>query len=292
MKEKDENLNIVEKIEINCRQTSLTWDKSTYKENILSGIIEKVEFDAVLDNASKILGKALEKKRKNDDIKLPRYIIVLSSISIICSVLYIILISLAIQSEDNSTTLVIISVIFLIVAVFIAFVLSIYNFCRKHRKYKTMEVFIQDDLDLYFGQMNTKFANRCQFKFNSVKNVIELVTFAKSDKMIEEEAFENRRLVNEEPDENDFDEKDLKDEGNSYNNDHNSELHKDNVDHSRRPLADDRSYSNNSRIIRDKDKEIEMSALDSSKIEISNNKKINAENVKKKNKNKFQKVKK
>lgn len=191
-----DNLPIISKIEINCKSTSLTWDKSAYKEDFLAGIIEKEEFDAILEHASKILGDALEKKRENDEVKLPKSMMFLSTITVILSICYVVVLLIAAQSPANSTILLVIAIICLAGASALALTLSILNYCRKIKQFRTLETFIKDDLDYYFSHINAKFSGKCEFRFLPLKEqIIELVTFVKTAKMIEEDMNENRKLV-------------------------------------------------------------------------------------------------
>lgn len=57
-----ETLNIIDKFDITCAKNSLTWDKSVYREESLSGMLSQTEFDAIMDEASRILGQAIEKR--------------------------------------------------------------------------------------------------------------------------------------------------------------------------------------------------------------------------------------
>ena len=190
------DLPIIGKIQIPCRITSLTFDKKAYREELLSDIIETEEFNKILDESSKIIGDALEKKRQNDDVKLPNYMIVLSTISVILAILYIIALVLATSRSLNSTFFTFIGIACILIAAVMTFFLSIVNFFRKIKKFKTIENFIKDDLDLYLDKVNENLAGKCEFKFLPHRdNMIELITFIKTPTMLRDELIESNKLI-------------------------------------------------------------------------------------------------
>lgn len=152
------------KIVIQSREQSYTFFKDTYKEEYLSHIISSQDYTAIINNCSKIMGNSWSKKRTNDQIKLPRFVIILACISVLLTVIYMVLLYLS-STSDNGTEMLIVSVICVSLGSLIAFGLSIYNFCRKIGKFKSLDEIIQEDLDLYLGSINKKYINVLNFVY-------------------------------------------------------------------------------------------------------------------------------
>jgi hypothetical protein len=187
---------IISSTEIPCKKTSMTFDKSVYREDYLQGIIEKEEFNKIIDECSKILGKAAEKKRENDEIKLPKFIIWLTVISVLLSILYIAAIFISLQYKSLSTAFFIIGILCITSAAVIAVSLSLFNFFRTIKKFKTLETFIKEDLEFYLDSINPKFIGKCEFRYLAHREqVMEIVTFVKTGKMLEEEMLDNKKTM-------------------------------------------------------------------------------------------------
>ena len=196
-------LNIIAKLEIPCRKTSLTYDKTVYKEEILQDIIDQEEFEKILDECSKILGDAIDKKRANDEVKIPKFIVILSIMASLLALVYIVCLFIAANSTDNQTFMVVLAVFCLTGAGSMAFVLSLFNFCRKIKTFRTLEAYVKDDMDAYLDKINVGFTGKCEFKFYPHKEeAIEICTFVKTPQMIKEEMIENNRMQQLEEEEN------------------------------------------------------------------------------------------
>ena len=181
---------------IPCKKTSMTFDKNVYKEDDLAGIVEREEFNKIADECSKMLGKAAEKKRENDEIKLPKFIVWLTIVSVLLSFLYIIAIFISLQYEKLSTAFFIIGLLCIVCAVVIAVSLSLFNFFRKIKKFKTLEAFIKEDIEYYLSNINTRFGGKCEFRYlPDREQSMELVTFVKTAKVIGEELMANKKTM-------------------------------------------------------------------------------------------------
>ena len=213
----NEHMAIVAKLEVPCRKTSLTYDKTVYREDILNEIIDQDEFDKIIDECSKILGEAIDKKRENDEVKVPKFIVILSVVATILALVYVICLFCAASNDsDAATFFVVLGVACLTGAGGIAFVLSLFNFCRKIKKFKTLESYVKDDMDYYLDRVNAGFASKCEFKFYPHKDeVIEISTFVKTPQMIKDEMIENNRIQQLEQ----SDEPDIQNEKNYKNKD-------------------------------------------------------------------------
>jgi len=160
------------KIIITSREQSYSFQKDAYKEEYLTGLITKKDFDDIIANASKIMGQAWSKKRLNDQIKIPTWVIVLSVISVALTIIYMVTLYYSTTSQ-NGTALLAISIVSVAIASLIAFSLSIYNFCRKIEKFKSLDEMIKEELDKYFEQINTHYEGSLKWKFVTGKNYIE-----------------------------------------------------------------------------------------------------------------------
>jgi len=165
-------LNTSSKIIINSNIENYAFDKGTYREDYLNHIIEKNEYENILVNASKIMGNSWVKKRINDQIKLPKNVIILSIISIVLVIIYMILLYLSIFSE-NGKVMIIISIVCVTISSMIALGLSIYNISRKLGKFKSLEQIIKVDLDGYLKEINKKYEGRLVFSYHEVNRWIE-----------------------------------------------------------------------------------------------------------------------
>jgi hypothetical protein len=210
---------ILNRVEIPLREGNYVFEKSSYREEALSGILEKAEFNLILDEAGKIMADAINKKRENDEIKLPKFIIYMSGICIGLSLVYTIMLLVAANVDSEiSTALIICAVLCLFGAIFMAFGLSLYNFCRRVRQFKSLEIFIKEDLDCFFETINSKYEGVFEWVFVSGKNIVMLNIFKRSLLMDENMDITERRSLKNSPDESDvksFDEKSM-DKSNRY----------------------------------------------------------------------------
>jgi hypothetical protein len=223
MEKNDDNTQIYARIEIPCKEVSYTFDKNGYREEFLKGILSKTEFETIVQESSKIMGKSVQKKKENDEVKIPKFFIILSIIAICFSILYLITLSVASKSQ-NAVALVAFGIFCLTIAAILILILSIFNFCRKIREFKTINVFIKEDLDEYFSQINSKFSGCFEFRFLPTKNLVELVTFKKSDIMINEEISERKKLIEEEDNKSELEEDEKKSQNVSQVSQNNSRI--------------------------------------------------------------------
>lgn len=173
------------RIIIQTRDESYTFDKGTYREDYLRPFISEKEYDDIIAKASRIMGDSWTKKRKNDQIKLPIWVTILSGVSVLLIIIYMVLLYLS-PTSSNGTTMLVGSIICISLASLIIFSLSIYNFCRKIGTFKTLEEIIKEDLEEYCGKVNEKFQGNVEFKYNTNKRWIvcnvKKITMEKSDK--------------------------------------------------------------------------------------------------------------
>jgi hypothetical protein len=213
---------VLNKLEIPLREGNYVFEKSSYREEALSGLLNKAEFDLILEEAGKIMGDAINKKRENDEIKLPRFIVIMSGICVALSVVYTAMLVVASNVDSQTASaLIVVAVLCLFGAIVIAFGLSVYNFCRRVREFKSLEVFIKEDLDYFFETINSKYQDILEFIFIPNRSIVVLNVFKKSNMMDDIDITErrvnynNNNLLNDESDIKSYGEKTL-DRSNRY----------------------------------------------------------------------------
>jgi hypothetical protein len=193
-----------QKIIIESKGESYTFDKKTYIPRFLDHCISKFDYDAIIEGASRIMGQSWTKKRQNDQIKLPKHTIFLAIAALVFTLIYMILLYSSVTSE-NGITMLIIAVICVFLGSFIAFGLSIYNFTREIGRFKSLEEIIDQDLDEYFAYINKNYIDQLQFLYNSKGRFIECnikrVYIPSKDEILNEIPDQ----VDEEPEENEED---------------------------------------------------------------------------------------
>lgn len=162
--EKNKNPN---KIYIKAKEHLYTFEKGSYDEERLSPYINKKDFDDIIENCGKVMGQSWAKKRTNDQIKIPSIVIVLSIISVILTIAYMVTLYLSTTQEDG-TALFVISIICISVATVIVFGMSIYNFCRKISKFKSLDLIIKEDLEKELSGVNFKY-KKLHFEYDPEK---------------------------------------------------------------------------------------------------------------------------
>ena len=143
------------KIEINSREGTYTFNKHTYVEQIFGEIILKQEYNKIIDEASKIMGNALMKKKKLDHFRASNWTVAICVISFSLIVIY--LFGLYAVQNNSSEALLYLCVLAVTAALLITLASSIYNFCRKSRSYCTLDLLILTDMDKYFLNINNTF---------------------------------------------------------------------------------------------------------------------------------------
>lgn len=183
-----------ERLIIKANLQNYTFPKETYKHDYIGHLIRVDEYNNIIDQASKVLSQAWMKKRDNDKINLPTFVIVLSVISVILTIAYMITIYYSTVVEDGLVLLVL-SLVFVIIATSIAFGLSIYNFCRKMGEFKTVQKIIEEDLAVLFAEKNSIYNDKLHFRYDSASHYLEIRILrpnASAGKIISEEGYNNQ----------------------------------------------------------------------------------------------------
>jgi hypothetical protein len=169
----DMPFNTPNKIISQSREQSYTFDKNTYVEKYLSHLISQEDYEEIILGASKTMGRSWGKKKKNDQIKLPKSISTLALASVAFSLLYMILIYFSSISADG-TGLLIVSIISVVIGMAIAFGLAVYSFCKDIGKFRPLDEIIKQDVDAYLSTINRKWSGKLHFEYNSNKRWLEI----------------------------------------------------------------------------------------------------------------------
>jgi hypothetical protein len=140
----------------------------TYNESLLPELISKKDYDLIVYKASKIMGNSILKKRKFDNFEVSNTMLVLFAVSFILILTFFFLFYSA-QGSDGVSAMIVVSLVLLVVGLGIALAQAFYSFCRKTRKYKTLEDIIQEDLTIFFEGINNTYyfvKIRNKFKYN------------------------------------------------------------------------------------------------------------------------------
>jgi hypothetical protein len=177
MKEKK----IHHRVEIPIRLGTKTFEK-IYREEALLGLLSKPYLDMILGEANKIMCEAHIKKKDNDEVKLPRFLILMSIAAVLLGIAYVGLLIIAIIYSEESGQLIIIyfATICLLSSITIISLLSIYNYFRKDKMFKPIEDFIEDDLNFFFENINKRYEDILAFNYNPNRKAIFINTFKKS----------------------------------------------------------------------------------------------------------------
>jgi hypothetical protein len=192
----DEKDNVVY---VKAKEQIYTFEKSTYREDLLQDLLPKSRYDEIIEEAGRTMGQSWATKRSNDQIKIPNTVIVLSVAAVLLTIVYMVTLYTSTTAEEG-TALFVVSIICISSASFIVFGLSIYNFCRKIGKFKSLDMIIKEDLDAYFLKLNNEFSGKVNFSYNEVKKHIEITALNVTKK----------KIVNNENNNNDFNEMEMR----------------------------------------------------------------------------------
>lgn len=182
MKEENERLNSNNDndnlVIIKTKNETYSLEKDKYNEELLGDIITKNTFNEIIDSATRVMGQSWIKKRANDQITIPKTVIVLSVIAILLTITYIITLYLSTTVEDG-TALFIVSIICISISTIIVFSLSFYNFFRKIGKFQSLNTIIKEDLDSLFGNLNSQYSGKLNFFYNDDEKQLEIKVLMK-----------------------------------------------------------------------------------------------------------------
>lgn len=153
-------------------QESYTFKKDTYVSKFLDHLITKENWKEIINNLDIIMWKASNINRKNTEIKLPKFMIVFSIVSVIFFLVFILTIYLY-SVYHHKVYLLYISIICMTVSTILSFGFATYNFSRKIGKFKSLDMIIMEQIDVFFRKLNQDFQNKLNFVYVPNKIWIE-----------------------------------------------------------------------------------------------------------------------
>jgi hypothetical protein len=171
---KAKNLSTPSKIIIQSHEQSYVFDKRSYNQEFLQGIITKLEWEGIVSEASRVMGVCWSKKKIHDQIKLPKFMIISALVSVILIMIYMITLYIAATTDEESTALLIVAITSISIGTVIAGVMATYNFKRKLGKFLTLDEFIKIDLDIHLNGLNQKYKNKLEFIYIPSNRWIEV----------------------------------------------------------------------------------------------------------------------
>ena len=143
------------KITIPSIPDTYTFSRKCYDIDLLSNIILKSEFDKIINKASFVFGDCLSEKRKNDKFEEPFSVKIIRPLSLLFIVLFALIFYVTQNSSGNYATF-FVSILFSIGGIGLTIYMSLRNFCRKNRKYYTLQEIIEKNMIEYFKKVNKK----------------------------------------------------------------------------------------------------------------------------------------
>ena len=169
---KDEDSYLSDKIIISYRDTHYMFQSDSYNEEILGDIISRSDYDKIIKQASRLMERSWIKKRQNDLIKTPNFIILASIVATVLFCFYIVLIIIS-AYYNNEKIINIISIVCVSISLVIILFLSFYNFLRKEGKSISLDEIIKLDIDNLFDQVNKVYKGELCFEYDTdVRNII------------------------------------------------------------------------------------------------------------------------
>jgi hypothetical protein len=173
------------KIIIPADLTTFEFNRNTYKEQKLSEYISKKDYDDIVNNASKIMYKCWYTKKNNDTFKQPQLFI---NFAIKISALLILyMVSLFIATLVDSFIVIFVSCGLFGGAIVLMIFLSLLNIKKPLIPFKTLDEILEQELCSYLEEINTKYTESLNFKFNGENYYIECIILSKFSKEDEEE---------------------------------------------------------------------------------------------------------
>ena len=171
---------------VKSKENIYTFEKDTYKEDLLSDCIPKQKYNEIIEAAGKTMGQSWAKKRANDMITIPKVVIILSTLAFFLTIAYMVTLytSTTAKEEKDKTALFVISIICISSASIIVFGLSIYNFCRKIGKFKSLDMIIKEDLMNDFKVINSQYTGLLNFTYDENGKRIIVTALNKGKKKI------------------------------------------------------------------------------------------------------------
>lgn len=156
-------------LEIPSIPETYTFSRKCYDPDILSKVLSKSEFDKIINKASIIYGDCLLKKKKADKFEAEPSLKVTRPLSLIFLILFVIMFYIG-QSSYGNLVIFIISLVCILGSIGVTIFEGLKSYCRKNRKYSTLQEIIEKDLLDYCDEVNQKLlqdGKAILFTFNS-----------------------------------------------------------------------------------------------------------------------------
>ena len=153
-------------IKIPFEEKSYTFEKNTYDPILLSTMISEKDYNDIIKNCSKIIGRSLIEKRNNDRINMPHLLIIMMIILYILLVLFFSTLSAAMSRNEDKQGCFIAAVIIFVVIIICAFPLTIYNFWYPIRTFRNLSYFIVENINKYLKEVNERYNYIFKFGLN------------------------------------------------------------------------------------------------------------------------------
>jgi hypothetical protein len=125
--------------------------KTMYDSRYCAGLINKDEFDNVIEKASNLMGNVYSKKRKMDSQGVPFWYKLALVLACLTAFPFLIM---AYYLPENDLWYEILTFVLLAVSLVIVCAISLVNFCKKTDEIKTYEEMIYERIGAYFKKIN------------------------------------------------------------------------------------------------------------------------------------------
>lgn len=162
------------KVIMACNPNFYTFDKQTYPP-VLQDYISKYEWSEIALEATRVIGNAWSEKKKSDIVSMPPKMIVASYVTVFLLIFFFITLYIYGSSKEDSTYLLVLSLISIIIALLMNFILAIYNYVRKLGPIYSLGHFINIRFNSYLKALNKRYERKLYFKFNQNPIYLECV---------------------------------------------------------------------------------------------------------------------
>jgi hypothetical protein len=172
------------KIIIPADLTTFEFNRNTYKEQKLSEYITKKDYDDIVNNASKIMYKSWLTKKNNDTFNQPQLFMNFAFKTSALLILYIV--SLFIATLVDSFIVIFVSCGLFGGGIVLMIFLSLLNIKKPLIQFKTLDEILEQELGSYLEEINKKYTETLNFKFNNENYYMECIILSKFSKEDEE----------------------------------------------------------------------------------------------------------
>ena len=145
-------------------EESYTFEKKTFsKYPKLALSILETEYEEVITNCSKLVGKSLIEKKENDRIDFPSIQKIMTIILFCLLITLFAILSQAMSRHSNKSALFAVAVVLFVIIVLISAPLTIYNWNYEIRSFKNLSYFIIKNINSYLQEINRKYDGSLQF---------------------------------------------------------------------------------------------------------------------------------